>query len=371
MPIECRYMKKFKPNYSITNVTANALVRIEAVRTRIEHLPIHPAVLVSLRESAKLFSTHYSTMIEGNRLTQEQVELVVNRAQHFAGRSREESEVKGYYAAINQMEAMVARKGAITEGLIQTLHALVMGAGKQRVTPSPYRDVQNVIRDSTTRGIVYLPPEAHDVPSLMKQLTAWIKDSEKQEIPCAIRAAISHYQFATIHPYIDGNGRTARLLTNLVLHLGGYDLKGLYSLEEYYATNLSAYYAAISIGPSHNYYMGRAEADITSWIDYFCEGMASSFEAVAKRAQQAAAEGATDKHSQLRSLDAMQRKCLELFQKSDVIASRDIQAFFNYKPRSATTLLSRWVDEGFLVVHDPGLRTRSYALADKYRKLLD
>lgn len=157
-------MAKFAPRYAITNQTVAALLRIESVRQRIEHLPIHPTVLVSLRESAKLHSTHYSTMIEGNRLTQDQVEQVVSKAQHFAGRSRDESEVKGYYAAINQLEALVARKGAVTERFIQTLHGLVMGGGKQRVKPTPYRDGQNVIRDSATRGIVYLPPEANDVP---------------------------------------------------------------------------------------------------------------------------------------------------------------------------------------------------------------
>jgi Fic family protein len=69
------------------------------------------------------------------------------------------------------------------------------------------------------------------------------------------------------HPYYDGDGRTARL----ILHLGGYDLKGLYSLEEYYARNLGAYYEAISIGDSHNYYMGRTETDITNWVEYFVE----------------------------------------------------------------------------------------------------
>lgn len=62
-----------------------------------------------------------------------------------------------------------------------------------------------------------------------------------------------------------------------------YDLKGLYSLEEYYARNLGAYYDAISIGPSHNYHEGRAEADITPWIDYFIEGMAYACERVLER----------------------------------------------------------------------------------------
>ena len=79
-----------------------------------------------------------------------------------------------------------------------------------------------------------MPPEAKDVPELMSDMMAWIKDSEVQGLPCPIRAGIAHYQFATIHPYYDGNGRTSRLLTTLILHLGRYDLKGLYSLEEYY-----------------------------------------------------------------------------------------------------------------------------------------
>ena len=65
-----------------------------------------------------------------------------------------------------------------------------------------------------------------------------------------IKAAIAHYQYATIHPYYDGNGRTARLCATLILHLGTYDLKGLYALEEYYARNLKAYYEALTIGSS-------------------------------------------------------------------------------------------------------------------------
>jgi Fic family protein len=147
-------MKKFEPHYTITNKTANALVRIEAVRQQIEHLPIHPVLLISLRESAKLYSTHYSTMIEGNRLTQEQVEQVVRTAQRFPGRTRDESEVKGYFAAINHLETMVMRRSAVTELSIKTLHALVMGGRATRKKPTPYRDSQNVIRDSATRRIV-------------------------------------------------------------------------------------------------------------------------------------------------------------------------------------------------------------------------
>jgi len=143
---------------------------------------------------------------------------------------------------------------------------------------SAYRDSQNVIKDSASGSIVYLQPEAKEVSALMLDLINWINEEVgKAELPVPIIAAVAHYQFATIHPYYDGNGRTARLLTNLVLHKSGYGLKGIYSLEEYYATNLQAYYNALSIGESHNDYFGREQADITTWLVYFCEGMADAF----------------------------------------------------------------------------------------------
>ena len=109
-----------------------------------------------------------------------------------------------------------------------------------------------------------MPPEAHDVSPLMKGLVDWINESIKeQELPAPIIAGLVHYQFATIHPYYDGNGRTARLLTTFMLHKMGYGMKGIYSLEEYYAKNLQGYYKALTIGKSHNYYGGRAKADVT------------------------------------------------------------------------------------------------------------
>src|SRR5215510_12007716 len=270
----------FEPKFTITPRIASALMRIEAAKRAIQDLPITPSVLATLRETPRLFSTHYSTAIEGNRLTQEQVVRVIERRGHFPGRERDEKEVLGYYAALERVERLSAARSVVAERDIQTLHALVMSGGSKKVKPTPYRDGQNVIRDARSRRIVYMPPEAKDVPALMKDLAGWIGASEPTYLPCPIRAGIAHYQFATIHPYYDGNGRTARLLTTLILHLGGYDLKGLYSLEEYYARNLGAYYKALTIGSSHNYYDGRANADITPWVEYFCDGIADSFESV-------------------------------------------------------------------------------------------
>lgn len=84
-----------------------------------------------------------------------------------------------------------------------------------------------------------MPPEAKDVVPMMQTLTKRINEQIKnKELPAPIIAALAHYQFATIHPYYDGNGRTARLLTTFILHKIGYGMKGIYSLKEYYAKNL-------------------------------------------------------------------------------------------------------------------------------------
>jgi Fic family protein len=360
----------FEPKFTITAHMASDLMKIEGAKEAVVHLPITASVLTTLRETARLFSTHYSTVIEGNLLTQEQVSKVIAREEHFPGRERDEKEVLGYYAALEKVEQFARAKEAVNERQVQLLHALVLAGGKAAVKPTPYRDGQNVICDSRSRDIVYMPPEAKDVPGLMSDLTAWLKSSETAGLPCPVRAGLAHYQFATIHPYYDGNGRTARLLTTLILHLGGYDLKGLYSLEEYYARNLPAYYEALTVGPSHNYYLGRAEADITHWVEYFCRGMAASFESVRKRAQEAAGTGARDASAQLRRLDPRQRKVLGLFRDRETITSQEVERLFKVSPRTARDLLFRWSQEGFLTVADPAKKSRRYGLFPLFQTLL-
>lgn len=358
----------FKPKYTITTDIAKNLMAIEAVKQSIDDLPITPRVLASLRKTARLYSAHYSTMIEGNKLDAEQVKQVLENNQHFVGRDRDEFEVKGYYAALEYTEEQVKKDVRLSEKIIQTIHAYVMAEGRKRVKATAYRDGQNVIKDGRTGKIVYMPPEAKDVSVLMSDMVSWI--NKNIDLPVPVIAAIAHYQFATIHPYYDGNGRTARLLTTLILHLGGYDLKGLYALEEYYAEDLTSYYDALTIGKSHNYYMGRADADITKWVDYFIKGMRASFESVKRQALKAAKSGQSDSSTVLRSLNAKQRKVLNLFKDTVEIGASDLVDFFGIKPRTATAWCLEWVENGFMVITNPSKKARRYALSKKYEKLL-
>lgn len=360
-------MPKFTPKYQITNNLAQQLMRLEGLKVHIDDLPITPRLLAHLRETAKLQTTHYSTMIEGNRLSQKDVDGVLRQNQHFAGRERDEREVRNYYDALDFVEQSAEQKLPVTKQQIQLIHGHVMYSGKGKPVPTPYRNGQNVIKDSLTGRIVYMPPEAKDVPEFMAGLADWIQT----DIPCPIKAALAHYQFATIHPYYDGNGRTARLLTTLILHLGSYGLKGIYSLEEYYAQNLQAYYNAIAVGPSHNYYMGREEADLTGWLEYFVDGMIEAFVKVETQAKSEAAVSAPDNSAILRKLDPRQRKALTLFENQENITSADIAALFGFAPRTARLLLEKWVKSGFLKISDPSKKTRKYRLAKQFSEMFD
>ena len=354
----------FKPIYTITTATAKALMSIEADRQAVANLPIDVAVLAKLRETARLVSTHYSTQIEGNRLTQEQVKEAIAGAR-FPGRERDEHEVRCHYRALEHVEKLASEGKPLTELQLRRIHGLVM-TGKAK--PTPYRAGQNVIRDSRSHGMVYLPPEAKDVPGLMADLVKWVnKQLYEGDLPVPIIAGLAHYQFATVHPYYDGNGRTARLLANLILHKSGYGLKGIYSLDEYYARNLRGYYAGLTVGPSHNYYLGRAEADVTGFVDFFCQGMADAFAAVRLQAAEAGKRGVDDQSESLRKLAPRERRLLEFFKKQDTATADEIAVHLRLSHRTIVGLCRGWVKSAFLELHDPSRKCRSYRLGQAFK----
>lgn len=358
----------FKPTFTVTPAITKSLMEIEACRQAVGRLPLTVTMLDSLRRTAALLSTHFSTQIEGNKLSPSQVEEVLEGGGRFPGRERDEAEVRHYYKALDYVLEQSKQREALDERTVRIIHGFVM-TGRKAATP--YRDGQNVIRDARSGAMVYLPPEAKDVPPLMKDLVAWINAQlRRNDWPVPVIAGIAHYQFATIHPYYDGNGRTARLLTNLILHRGGYGLHGIYSLEEYYAEHLQGYYDALAVHPSHNYYEGRAIADVTPFLAYFTLGMADSFATIRSRAEETQSKGAPDQTPLLRELEAEQRKALSLFTRMKTVSSADVARFFRIGTRAASALCGKWVAAGFLTVTDPSKKRRRYQLAEKFEALV-
>ncbi len=359
----------WQPKYTITATMARQLMAIEAARAAVEATPLTPAAEEDLRRRARLRSTHYSTRIEGNRLTLEQAERAITQPA-FAppGHERDVSEVRHYWQALLQVEAWAAERRRLTEELIRKLHALVERGPRAR--PTPYRDGQNVIREAASGAIVYLPPEAADVPSLMAALVAWVEGQAARSLPVPLVAGLAHYQFVTIHPYFDGNGRTARLLATFILQRGGYGLNGYFSLEEHHARDLGRYYAALVTHPHHNYYAGRADADLTPWLEYFLEIVGRVFTLAKAEALALADRPTPPEPAALRRLEPRARIVLGLFVHADRISAADVATALGLSERMARRLLQAWVADGWLLVADPSRRGRAYELSATYRPLI-
>jgi Fic family protein len=357
----------WQPRYQINDRIAAALIEIGAARGTIESHAWTPMVEEEIRFHAKLRSTHYSTRIEGNRLTLAEAEDVVRGRQvAFAGRQRDVGEVERYWKAIEKVQEWAEKGTPVTEALVRQLHALVDKGPRRK--PTPYREAQNSVRDSSSGGLVYLPPTPEDVPRLMAELVEWIGTAESAGVTAPIIAGLAHYQFVTIHPFWDGNGRTARLLATLILDRGGLGLRGFYSLEEYHAKDLAEYYRQLASHPEHNYYDGRAEADLTPWLEYFTLGVARTFAVAAQEASRHARQRALVEPAEVRSLDVRARRVLAQFATKAEIRAADVAGLFSISDRAARDLLAKWVADSFLEIAREGNRNRSYRLSAVYRQ---
>ncbi|MDO8804454.1 MAG: Fic family protein [Elusimicrobiota bacterium] len=363
-------MKKsniWEPVYKISPKVARALMDIEAAKTIVERTALPPAAVAELRRAARVRSAHFSTRIEGNRLTlKEAQEVIEDKKASFRGLERDTGEVRNYWNALLKVEEWGEKRTEFTEDLIQRLHAIVE-KGK-RSKPTPYRTGQNVIKDSATGAVVYMPPEAKEVPKLMSEMAAWVRQVERSGMPGPIIAALAHYQFVTIHPYYDGNGRTARLLTTFLLQRDGYGLRGFFSLEEHHARDLQAYYASLAVHKHHNYYGGRAQADLTGWLEYFITLLADVFGGARDEAAKYAKEGIPLEPEPLRKLDRRARAVLGMFAHKDTITAQEVAATLGLSGRMARNILTAWVKDGWLVVANASNRARAYQLSAIYRK---
>ena len=131
------------------------------------------------------------------------------------------------------------------------------GASKEKIGlrgPMP-PGVLFAVYDSKTGNPDYIPPEYCDIHGLLDELIEYVNTTDDHPL---IVAAVVHYQLVTIHPFEDGNGRTARLLSGYIMDLNGCGFNGIGSLEEYFAYDIDEYYESIQMGLPALYYSGRA-----------------------------------------------------------------------------------------------------------------
>lgn len=272
-------MRTLTPSFTISNSIANGLTAIERARGFLEAATLSDEWVRRMSQRALLLEAHHTTHIEGTHLTIEQSERL------WAGETVEQAltddvrELLNYRGAFNLVSEYLESGEPVTEGLIREIHTrLVEGVRGGQGGPGAYRMVQNYVVNSATREVLYTPPPPEDVPPMMQELVAWLR--HEGPIHPVLVAGIAQFQLVHIHPFLDGNGRTSRLLSTLYLYRTGYDFKRLFTLSEYYDRDRSAFYRAIRS-------VRQQDMDMTGWLEFFVGGLATQLGEVRVRGEMA------------------------------------------------------------------------------------
>jgi len=195
-------------------------------------------------ERALVLEAHHTTHIKGTQLTLDQAERLPAGGTVPDADPDDARELLNYRRAFDFVSEYLSSGTPVREGLIREIHKrLVEGVRGGSAAPGEYRKIQNYVVNSATGETIYTPPTAVDVPILVAELVEGL--NREQETHPVLASGIARFQLVHIHPFLDGNCRTSRLLSTLCLYRAGYDFKRLFTISEYYERDRAAFYRAI------------------------------------------------------------------------------------------------------------------------------
>ncbi len=262
------------PSFIITNKILSSISKIEAAEEVIKHAPLLPLWEKQFKEDAVVRAVYHGTHLEGNQLQKDEAKDVL-MGKDVVARPRDIQEIINYRKVNELIDEEVRKKiENITEPFIKKVHRIIVTKVLDEAMSGEYRTKQVVVKNSQTGEVTFTPPSAIDVPFLMREFTYWLNRDSTTELHPVLKAGIAHHELVRIHPFVDGNGRVARVLATLIMLLGGYDIRRFFSLEEYYDKD------------SHSYYENLQKAsagDLTAWLEYFTWGAAIEFDKVKEK----------------------------------------------------------------------------------------
>lgn len=318
------------------------IAEIERFRLIVERSRILSTKEVVLRRLAEVEATRSSTGIEGNPLSISEVERVL-AGKKVSAADRFITEVINYKKSLEIVERLARQRDRFSLRDILLLHAEVMRdllpsskTGAARTTPIYIVDIvggKEVVR--------YEGPEPKKVPQLIDDLLVWLFEEEEQIHPI-IKAGIFHYEFVSIHPFADGNGRVTRLLTLLYLYLRGYAFRSVLVPDTYYFEDRPRYYGALGQAQT---YADQRTADLTPWLEYFVTGIHGSAKDILEKITN------TSVKSTVRDTFTLTQKDYQIIEFVSTVSRanlEDIIASVGISRRTAQRRLSRLVLAGVL-----------------------
>jgi Fic family protein len=344
----------------ITNDILKGILFIEHAKDEFGGIRIPVGLSGKLRKSSRKKSSLASAKIEGNPLTEEQASAAIDSSKrHYL---KPEQEVRNYFAALEYLDKCLAERRPISKELILDVQRIVVKGESAEKTgfrgPMPAGFLFGVYDDATGRA-EYIPPESKDIEPLVDELVRYTESTDDHPV---IQAAIVHYQLVTIHPFEDGNGRTARLISDYVLDRGGYGFGGIGSLEEYFAYDIDEYYRSLQMGLPPLCYEGRLDPPHPEiWLSYFVRMMELRAGGVKSLLSSTDAERETTAKTHLsikesRFLDYLRQHDIRRFSPSEVAAD------FGVTNRTVINWCAALVRAGVLAPDFSGSRIRSFTL---------
>ena len=334
------------------------IAEIKAVVERSRVLPLNEA---QLRRQAILRMAHTSTSIEGNPLAEFEVGKVLEGKSVRASK-KDITEVENYYQALKKLEELVKSGGAdrakhdITLPEILTLHRIVIKGLVEKSKVGKFRLGDVYVLDDLGGGremVRFKAPAAKQAAKMIEELLTWLKRSKKEAVHPIIRAGILHLQFVTIHPFTDGNGRVARLLTQLQLYRDGWDFRKILVLEDYYNKDRMSYYNAENRAQGKTY---QESMDFTSWLDYFTSGFLVEARKALEQIQ-SIGYGKVSKKSEQIFLDRAEIQIMDFLTTTGRITSLDVVDILKLTKRSAQLKLKELVNKKLIKPQGKGPST--------------
>lgn len=343
----------FEPRYILSNKIVNNLLKITELVTFIDQSKIVPRQEMILKRKAAIRMAASSTAIEGNILNENEVAKV------FEGKTvqvphKDELEVKNYQKGLEFVSNILKDRIKIDHTLILHLHKILMAGllpkeklGRYRPGPVYVVDLgAQVAQDK----LLYSAPPAEDVRELVGELLSWVEKSQKEELSVVLIAGLFHYQFVTIHPFTDGNGRTTRLLTTYLLYLAGFDLNKIYALDSYYNHDRMRYYEQLDLGKT---YAQRKKCDLTGWLEYFTEGFVWELSRIREQIHLIKYQ-TKEKDSPTLYLDQEELRLIDFVSTVGRITSNDVMDILKCSKRTAQMKIKRLLEHGLLIKKGEG-----------------
>lgn len=346
----------------LTNSILKRLSEIDQNKFTLNAVKLPNITMNRLRKNSKKKSSYASNKIEGNPLTENQVDEVIesDKHKHFL---KPEQEVRNYYLALGFLEDKAKRGEPFSKELILKVQSLVeKGATKEKIGlrgPMP-PGVLFAVYDSQNGKAEYIPPEYSDIPGLLDELVEYVNTTDDHPL---IVAAVVHYQLVTIHPFEDGNGRTARLMSGYIMDSRGYGFNGIGSLEEYFAYDPDEYYSSLQMGLPALYYSGRENPPHPEiWVDYFLRMVELYSSKVCEIIH-------SSEKDQLAGLSYLRMKdkeflCFLIENKLYEFTPIDVSKMIGVSNRTVINRCAKLSGNGFLIPVMVKERIRSYRLSD-------